>query len=79
MWVIISFADTTEALDAQAYLLLYCGKGRVAADVDLDFCVVKINYFAFYDLMWPASLRALYDAIYLSDHHSGSLILSWML
>ena len=51
MWVIISFADTTEALDAQAYLLLYCGKGRVAADSDLDFRVVKNYYFVLYDIM----------------------------
>ena len=51
MWVIISFTNKTEALDAQANLLLYCDKRRVAADSDLDFCVVKINYFVFYDVM----------------------------
>ena len=45
------FTNKTEALDAQANLLLYCGKGRVAADSDLDFSVVKINYFSFYDIM----------------------------
>ena len=51
MWVIISFTNKTEALDAQANQLLYCGKGGVAEDSDLDFRVVKINYFVFYDIM----------------------------
>ena len=51
MWVIISFTNKTEAVDAQANQLLYCGKGEVAADADLDFCVVKINYFLLYDIM----------------------------
>ena len=41
----------TESLDAQANLLLYCGKRGVAVDSDLDFCVVKINHFVFYDIM----------------------------
>ena len=51
MWVIIFFTNKTEALDAHANLLLCCGKGRVATDSDLDLCVVKINYFFFYDIM----------------------------
>ena len=51
MWVIISFTDKTEALDTQANLLLYCGKGGVAVDSDLDFCVVKINYLVLYSIM----------------------------
>ena len=78
MCVIISFKNKTEALDAQANQLLYCGKGGQAADSELDFCVAKINYFVSYDLMQSASLRASYDVMYLCDRHIGSLILSWM-
>ena len=78
MWVIIPFANKTEALDAQANQLLCCDKGGVAADSNLDFCVVKINYFVFYDIIKSASLRASYDVMYLCDRHIGSLILFWM-
>ena len=51
MWVIISITNKTEVLDAQANQLLYCGKGGVVVDSDLDFFVVKINYFVFYNII----------------------------
>ena len=51
MRVMIYYTNKTEALDAQANLLLYCGKGRVAVDSDLDFFFFKINYFVFYETM----------------------------